>query len=444
MLKSTKKEPKIKIVTWPEVRQEVISVNKQLGNIIDECMPSSKHKLVKVSYSYGDIIVDNGFVKLPTPDGLKFIEEIDNSEIKNQLLYQPIPLFLTLKNDNEVFVNTGNRVVPLNLFHQGSLLGIFETIDYIYNKKSTSKWCVSAGARSIAMLPRITDKIGLDRLRQRFNIPATLPLQTLQDHWDFFTAITKHESFEQPWKNEILFFTKDWIADNDIKWLKFKDYIFEHGWKQAQFSIGKIEANLQWESFAEAISLRNLKPRPYLADQIKHLISIATKKSPGFRPVGDNQNIAPIKGIQNAILNIYQLKDYIPTVMCICPLEEAANKIPLYYSMSFMTLLEGTPIDKSTSTIMLDLRKIKLLLDTLKQYTKNNASFKHNMLNDTEIIFFHSDKDKLGEIRHSSEIFLEDEAFLKEEKLFPGRKLCESSQFWRGCIRIKPYSISSR
>jgi hypothetical protein len=429
----------MEIVTWKEVRDQVAAVNKQLANVIDECNPTDNFKLIKASYIYGDIIVNQGVVNFPVElDGLQPLNNVNLPKtIKSLLSYQTIPLFLTLKNDNEVFVNTGNRIVPLNLFHQGSLLGVFETINFTYGKKTSPTWCVSAGARSIVMLPRITDNLGLDRLRLRYDIPATIQLQSLQDHWDFFTAIAHHENFEQPWENEVLFFTKDWLTQSDTKWSKFKDYIYKQGWDQAQFSIGKIECSLQWEMFAEAISMRNLKPRPYLADQVKHILSIASGKSPAFRPAVHNQHIAPIEGLQKAIIDVYQLKDYVPTILCICSLDEIKNHTPVYYSLSFTTLLEGSPIDKSTSTIMLDSRKIKLLLDTLKKYAKNNAVFDSNIIHKVEIDFFHSNDDKRGEIRSSSEIFLDDNSFNEDQERFQDRHLCDKSPFWRGCLRIK-------
>lgn len=429
----------LEIVTWKEIRDTVAKVNPLLTNIIDECNPSDNFKLAKVRYLYGDIIVNQGTVNFPDELGkLRPLQNINLPKaISSSLSYQTIPLFLTLKNDNEVFVDTGSRVVPLNLFHQGSLLGVFEAINFMYGKRTSPKWCVSAGARSILMLPRITDNLGLDRLRLRYDVPATRRLQTLSDHWDFFTTIARHESFEQSWGNEVLFFTKDWLTQNNSKWAKFKDYIYKQGWDQAEFSIGKMECSLQWEMFAEAISMRNLKPRPYLADQVKHILSIASGKSPAFRPAVNNQHIAPIEGLQKAIIDIYQLKDYVPTVMYVCALNEIENHSPVYYSLSFTTLLEGTPIDQSTSTIMLDCRKIKLLLDTLKKYAKNNASFDSNIIHKVEIDFFHSNHDKRGEIRSSSDIFLEDASFGADKERFLNRRLCDQSLFWRGCIRIK-------
>ena len=430
---------RLEVVTWPDVRAAVSTINHELAQIIDEISPNNDFKLIKASYLYGDLIIDNGILNLPDDYGiLHRVDDNNVSEIiRHDLTYQNIPLFLTLKNDNEVFANTGSRVVPLNLFHQGSLLGLFETINFIYGKIASSKWCVSAGARSIVMLPRISDNNGLGRLRLQYNIPLTIDLKTTRDYWDLFAAIAKSPHFTQPWQNEILFFTKNWLtALNDPKWARLKEYIYQQGWKQAQFSIGKIESSLRWEVLAETIATRNLKPRPYLADHVKHLFSIATGGAPAFRPTCGNQAIAPIQGLQDALLNVYQLRDYIPTIMCIAPLKNHIDSKPLYYSLSFPTLLEGSPIDKSTSTIILDLRNIKLLIDTLTHYGNGNSLLKSSMTPRICFSYFHPEHDKRGEIRSSSEIFLDDESFNLGQQLFPDRKLCDTSLFWRGCIRI--------
>jgi len=403
---------KLEIVTWQEVRKQVALVNKELATIIDEINPNNHYKLVKATYLYGDLIVNRGLVQFPTAQSkLCSVHEIDLPKtIKESLASQPIPLFLTLKNDNEVFVNTGTRIIPLNLFHQGSLLGVFETVNFILQHKVIPKWCVSAGARSIFMLPRITDNLRLDRLRFRYDIPATIRLKYLQDHWEFFTAMTRHESFEQAWHNEVLFFTQQWIsAESQSKWFKFKEYLHKQSWKQIQFSIGKVDHSLQWETFIESISVRNLKPRPYLADQVKHILSIATSQSPAFRPLKHLTETAPIQGIQNAFLDTYLLKEYLPTLMCIFPLNEVENGESCYYSLSFPTLLEGSPTDKSTATFMLDLKKIKLLIDTFNHYIKKHDLSENHFMHHIEIDYFHTDRDRRGEIqrkRSSNYIYL--------------------------------------
>ena len=429
---------KLEIVKWEDVCRDVASINNELAAIIDSIPSKNDLHLIKATYLYGDLIVNNGFTYLP--DKNNKLQLINNSDlpvkIKESLSYQFIPLFLTLRNDNEVFVDTGKRVVPLNLFHQGSLLGVFEAADFMLDRKISPRWCVSAGARSILMLPKITDNLGLDRLRLHYNIPATLRVKYLQDHWELFVAMANNPDFVQPWQNEVLFFPKDWLLKKSSQWNNFREYLYRQAWQQAQFSIGRIEDSLQWEMFAEAISLRNLKPRPYLADQVKHILAIAAGKSPAFKPTND-EHTAPIQEIQKSIANIYLLKNHMPTIMSIDPLNDFNKPIPVYYSLSFPTVMEGTPVDKSTSTVMLDLRKIKLLMDTLKRYVEKNPSFGNSVIHDIGLTYFHVEADKYGEIEISSKIPERDLTFATvDREIFPDRRFCDTSQFWRGCIML--------
>ena len=92
-----------------------------------------------------------------------------------------------------------------------------------------------------------------------------------------------------------------------------------------------------------------------------------------------NEDAAPIKCIQAAFVDIYNLKKYSPTIIHI--VETAADKtVPVYYSLYNATLLAGTTKKQIFSTIMRDLRDIKLLLDTIQDTIKKQKIFKNNIL----------------------------------------------------------------
>src|SRR5262249_13355290 len=140
--------------------------------------------------------------------------------------------------------------------------------------------------------------------------------------------------FKQPWQNDILFFTKKWLstAKTDSSWMKFKDYLVGQAWHQGQVAISKIGLDITWECFAQAMDKRNLKPVPYLIDQVKHILLVALKRWPGFKIADSTSTVIPINGLQQAIFDIYDLKKYIPTFLHINSSEDSSN-IPLYYSL---------------------------------------------------------------------------------------------------------------
>lgn len=433
--------PLIQEMNWQEARNQVQSVDKTLADLIDQINPNKSFKLLKVTYSYGDLIFKDGVLYLPKEKRhLISIHDPDlDKKLKEKLNYSSIPLFLTLCNNNEVFIDTGNRIIPLNLFGAGSLLGLFESVDYMFSQQSEVKWSVSAGARTIFMLPKINESGGFKRLRANYRLPSNMKLQHFSDHWHLFKTMTAHPHFEQPWQNEILFFTKEWLVkqDDHPQWVRFHRYLFQNAWQQARFAIGKIELSLRWETFVDAISSRRLKPTPYLADHVKHIMLIIAGKWPGLRPADNSQQAAPTEGLQQAITEVYLLKHYFPTIMH-ADLFNPLGDLPVYYSLYFPTLLEGSPYNKGSSTLMVNLRDIKLLLEILLESFLINRKFGCNDFKNIKLEYFHVEPDKYEEIRPSKIITESDPVFLQGIKQYNDRIFCATSPFWRGCIRVGP------
>ena len=409
-------------VSWVQIREEVARINPELASIVDAINPNKKYKLIRATYQFGDYIINQGELFLPSGKSLLALKHQD-STLQDQLGYSAIPLFLTLKNCNEVFIDTGSRIIPLNLFYPGSLLGLFETLDFMFERKSRAKWSVTAGSRSIFMLPKINRLDGLKQLRFAYGLSSHTKIQNLRDHWDVFQQIAKRPNFSQPWQQEILLFTKEWfVHQKDPAWFPFYQYLFKHGFSQAKFSIDKIQQALDWESFIDVSASRGLKPTPYLADQIKHIMLIASEKWPGFRPSDDDQ-VAPIQGIQEAFLNTYQLKQHFPAVMHACLLN-ADKGLPVYCSLALPTLLEGSPNNESSATLMLTLRDIKMYLSILEE-----AAAEKSLI---DFSYFHVEPDKYQEILSSRHIPEGDRFFQQNFS----QEFCHTSPFWRGCIRV--------
>lgn len=429
----------IKEVTWSDIRNQVFTKNPKLAEIIDELDPGPSYKLFQAEYAYGDYIVRDGVPYYPSTTGeLRDLEhEKVDSLLKEELTYSTIPLFITLEKANEVFIDTGARLIPLNLFHSGSILGLFETVDGLFQKKAHAIWSVSAGARSIFMLPKINESSGYKKLRGTFSLPPNLKLQNAHDHWNLFRSMASHQNFEGEWSNKVVYFGKKWFQrqGQDILWQKFYHYLIGEAWNQAQFAIEKIELSVLWENFLDALAQRRIKPSPYLASQVRHLMLIGTGTWPGFRPADQSEEIAPTIGFQKAIMNIYELKNYLPSIMHIQPTHMPSSD-PIYYSLSFPTVLEGIPYNKSSTTLMLDLREIHLMLDTLQMILQKEQKFKIDRLKKTTFDYFHVENDIFNEIKSSAIIGAEDERFSLDKQMFPEYEFCASSSFWRGCIRL--------
>src|SRR6185295_19349700 len=121
----------------------------------------------------------------------------------------------------------------------------------------------------------------------------------------------------------------------------------------------RYEFAIYWQSLVKAIAYRRIQPTPYFIDNIKHLMLIAAGEAPAFQPAIEGESYAPIQGIQEGIVNVYMIEKHFPLIMHAEMFTRKSLK-PVYYSLVFPTLLEGSPHSKcNSSTIMLDIKKIK-------------------------------------------------------------------------------------
>lgn len=424
-------------VFWEDVRDDVRSSNPELAEICDEINPGKKHPLIKIHYPWGSNIINQGTLFLPTKDNR--LLAIDSPEIpesiKKQLNYSPIPLSFILERENEVFVETNTRVIPLNHLKPGEFFGIFEIMNKLNNVESKIIWSVSAGSRSVFMLPKISEASRHKRMQKEFHIKKDAP-SSLEDHYAIFKEITYRADHADRWHNSILVFTDAWFQTEhkNSAWGAFNKYLFKVCWIQMQLLRDATSFSLLWALFIEAVNNRNLKPRPYLVDTIKYLVSVASGSGVAFMP-STNESSMPIKIIQDAFTEVYQLPHYIPTIMHSSKLNE--NNRMGYYSLTFPTILDSNPDMKRLNSIVSDQREIHKLLETLTNTIKHRNPI-INPIKNVSYQFYHNDTAVTGQdaIYHSESIIKEDRRFLDLSGQFKDKTFCATSPFFRGCIRI--------
>lgn len=424
---------KIEVLNWQSVAPQVQQVNSELATLINEVNPDKTLKLLKVTYQYGDLITHNGLMYLPNKQGLleslQTLAQLDPT--LRDIAYATIPMFLLLNRSAEIFIQHGERVVPLNLAKPGTLLGLFETMSYRNQLPDKSLWCVSAGSRSVFLLPKITERLGFQRLCKEFELSPHQPVRHLSDHWRLFTAIVQHEAFPEDWDFEVLFFTREWIKQKrDPLWQKFDDYIIQNAWKQASPAINRTYVSLQWRSAMEAMALRRLQMSTYIVEHAKHIITIANGYYPGIRPIIRTQEALPLASLQKIFVEIYGLSNYLPTFLHVAPLDTLEQGLPLYYSLNYPTLVEGSPEKKRSTTLFIDTKEIQLIIDTLRD---NDKAAIENIY----IRYFHTHPSADADVLSSTELVVLDKELAWNKELFPTLQFCTSSQFWRGCISIQ-------
>jgi hypothetical protein len=430
--------------TWTEVKNEVKVVNSQLFALLETIDPGEKLTFIKASYPFGSTILNDGIVHLPNKKGISV--RFDSSDIpekfQKKLRYTSVPLTLLLNKGCEVFVPLFDRIIPLNLLEPGSVIfGLFEAAGLLSGLTSNPPWCVTAGARSIFMLPKITDQTGHKRLKQKFQIPP-VPPRSLADHWEIFSGIANHPDYINQWHCDLLYFTDSWFdqAKNGKKLESFYNYLFKQFTQRIWYLLNETEMNLTWQYFAVALSKRNLRPRPHLINTLKHLIVISQGGLPAFSLGDSSQRLAPTEIIQQEYIETYGLKRYIPTIITPYKLGFCNEHKPIYYSLSFPTLSEMTPDYKAPIPIIDDLRELKLMIETfrrMRDHEKKQYASLDETLTKKNFEFFHSGGDVSGEILDTEELGQSDTALAEEQNRFQNRTFCASGPFLSGCIKIE-------
>lgn len=430
---------------WNDVKQQVKEKNPGFFDLIDKINPSSQYAFIKARYSYGTKIIENGVLKLPVSNK-KSIDLHNNDcpvELKEKLGYCSIPLAFILHNTNEVFIERSKHVIPLNYFLPGNFFGVFETVDFFRGRKSHPTWTVTAGARSVFMLPKITDTNSYKRIKKKYNLFSDLPI-TLMDQFNSYAEIVNNIGGTESWFNEVIFFTKNWFIKDDkqkgIHWSNFYQYLFDLCLFQLDYFRINTELDSLWQPFTKVLSERGIKPRPYLIDTVKHLISIASGIAVGFRPVIDNTAM-PLDILEKVFVKDYLLKEYAPVFIQPHKLLSKISK-PIYYSLSLPTLGYSSPFTRNPINIIEDQRDIRRLIDTLK-YVIDNMTVQECESRITEILqctnfeYFHCVPDTNSSIISSEEIPKTDKDF--DPKLnnrhLKGR-FCSNASFMRGIIKI--------
>ncbi len=443
-LKKTKKSLVIQELTWKEIRGQVRQVSPELSQVIDKLNPGSKYTVFKVRYPYGSSVLKNGNLFLPCDNG-EFISLVDadiSPGIQEKLGYNlpSPPVMLVLNNTFELCLPLQERIIPYFILAPGGLLGFWQVLDACEKSGKSfdpsGMWEITAGARSMFMLPKISEELRHDKLQRVFGFSEEKP-RDFSMHWHIFRSLYKHPSFETQWEAEVLFFSKEWFTHlHDSAWKDLKLYFLEFNWRDSGFWRGlyawdMIFSRIQWA--------RRIKPSAYHSDIVKHLCAIAMGAVVGFTAASDD-SLGPIKRIQEIYENIYGLKTWYPVIMIPKPFLLNESSRPVYYSLQYQTAFSLSTKTKERASIIQDLYAVystleKYLQELKKDYLSIKSTPLYDLIDKINFDFFHSDTSDYSKIKSSSLIPIEDKNFsdvvLSAEKKFPINSL-----FFNGCIKI--------
>jgi hypothetical protein len=431
-------------VIWDDVESLASKVNPEFADLISELNPNKKHWLLRVRYPYGSSVMQRSILTLPNSNGI-IVPITDKSipkEIQDGIGYNvnSNPVSLVLKNSFEIFLPLEDRTIPLSgVIEPGTTFGAWR----ILNPKTTEQpifiWEMTAGARSVFMLPKITEELKHKKLEKELGISVGSP-RNLMQNFDVFRAISNSKELlhKEQWSAEILYFSHSWFQHlDDPKWSKFYQYFYSSGW-----ASNEIWRNQPMWSLVFSLVLKDYeaKPNAYIMDTVKYLLNMGVGALTGFGPA-TNTIAGPFDLIQEVYQNIYSLKDYPPIIMQPKLFEFKKNNAnPIYYSLQFPNALEFKPSTRMRTSIISDLHEIRSLM---LRYEKDLLSDKFNVKGTSfsdlflkaKLDYFHSGVSLHNGMIDSSEmaedINLRRTIDRKIHEEFPS-----SCLFGKGCIRL--------
>ncbi len=152
----------LKKIGWKEAREDVLKVNPALASVIDKIDPSNKHWFAKVSYPYGSLVLQKGLLMLPNKEGniVPLDDPSIDTIIRAGLSYnlKSNPVSIVLKNSFELFLPLKERVTLLSdLIKPGAAFGAWRILNPGRSENPVFIWDITAGARAVFMLPKITE-----------------------------------------------------------------------------------------------------------------------------------------------------------------------------------------------------------------------------------------------------------------------------------------------
>jgi hypothetical protein len=427
----------LKQVFWKDVRETIGKISPDFASIIDDLDPKADHYFYAIDYPYGSVIVDHGIFQVPNSDNriVPITHPTISHQEKENLGYSgTVPFGLVIENCIEAFMYGKERIIPSSLVKEGQFISLWRVLDEGISYHTGKFWNITSGSRSICMGPKITDSKCHKALKTAYHLKYNIP-ETLFNHWNLFAQLANHQEFPQPWTSTILFFPKQWFSHRkDKRWANFYLYLFNIVWQGSSFRRNQFIFDF---AFSCAQENKGLRPNPYLADIVRHLIAIGSGAVPGFAPAIDN-SVAPVSGLQRVFLEVYGLKKYAPIILHAHHFSQRDHRAT-YYSFQIPNTTVFSPRSRKMSSAMSDLQEANYIMEVLlAEILRGNIEVENTPLfwlaQHVKYGFYHSDKDKSETILSAGDIENLDKNFTKTLVNKNGYAFPEFAPFFKGCV----------
>ncbi|GJM07465.1 MAG: hypothetical protein DHS20C10_11990 [marine bacterium B5-7] len=431
-----------KRVYWADVRAKVCAVNPVLAAIIDKISPSNKLPLYVAKYPYGSEIVKRGKFQVPIEGG-QLVPLGDSrvpQQLKDDLSYNLMshPVSMLLDKSLEICLASKYQTVSMavGLLRAGTVIGAGRMLDGNRSYQPAFLWDLTAGARSIFTLPKISNANGFLRLKKEFDISGEKP-KNIFDHWTVFKDLANSSEAGVNWHTELLYFSKEWMAKTfDSEWQAFHFYLMENYLKITSYWGAQPVWSLVYSIFQSQLTF---KPDAYTFDTVKHLIAIASGSGCAYAPSSD-ESAAPINFLQDALVDVYRLENYMPIIMEPTVFTQYNNPSPVYYSIQCPNLLDFSPRSSDNVTIVSELFKImSLLKKCLLTFGSGELNIHETPIFDVtkqvNFLGIHPNNKEYKELASPSILPQRDSNFVfnkyKDNLVFP-----ENAGFFKGAVQI--------
>ncbi len=431
-------------VTWSDVKAQVKALDPKLFNAIEEFGPDSRHALFKVSYPYGAEILKNGVFQVPITSGevVPITDERVPDAVRKKLSYNNSsnPVSCIIRGSAEFFLNHMGNTFPFSgMIKKG---GLFGTLLVLSEKgidlHPNFLWSLTAGARSMFSLAKVSEVVGLNRLEKHFQV--SLPKENeYQDQWNLFKALANAPEFDDSWRCEVLFFSNAWFDWSDKKSAMFKLSLYEKAWHGTEFWRNQFLWDMVYSMFKQE---KIVKVNPAIADIVRQVSLIAAGVQPGFT-VLHNDDAGPISAFQKALIDVYKI-EYQPIFMGSQLFSYEDPNSAVYYSLEYPVSLSFSPSSKKASTKIADLLEIKYLLTKYLSFLKTSklnieGTRFYDIPSSVDFYFFHHMANESERILSPESIFKEDANFEDAANIFgedASLGYPVNSNFLNGCMRL--------
>ena len=381
--------------TWKQIRPRVVILNKMLADMLDQLSPDGTLPLEIGHFKYG--------------------EEIANA-------YTHPQSFLILQKHCEVFFEFEAKPKIHSLLQPGKLI--------CTHCLKTQDWKLTAGARSVWMLPKIGDHEGYKRIQNALKIEADKPTE-FHTHWHFFKQIAHAPIAECNWECQVLFLDSTWPALNLILMQQDqKRQLIQDELMLLQRAIGLAQRSKQ--GYHSKFGLIQ-------AEQLMYLFHLGLGHAPGFK-AAQSEEALPLQLIQSTYLKHYGLKDYAPVILAPTYFDwTSPAETPLYASLNYSTAHYHSPQANAAKTHAKALDQLAWSCKKLQNFLHkkdflSERSQLHQFMQSCEFTFYH--KEAHAGFTSPEVIHLHDSTFMRDWDMerfqFPTHSL-----FWQGCVGIK-------